>query len=329
MTRTCPGTHLRALAICLAAGTLTGCAGGLSGGRDNARIATADAPLAPAAASRSASSAPASMPTGLLLRRPGGFYTDDGPDGKPPVDLNLVADAEPKPEPLNARANDPYTVFGRDYVPARAVGAYKRQGTASWYGRKFHGQRTVGGEIYDMYAMSAAHPTLPIPSYARVTNLENGRAVIVRINDRGPFSSGRIMDLSYAAAFRLGFAESALTNIEVETIVPVESAVALAITRETTPLSADLPKEEPSVPQTSEAGGIYLQLGAFSVRVNADNFRARLQRQLDPLKQTLHTQVSGNLFRVRLGPYRSRAEANEVAERIRDVLEFKPVVVGR
>ncbi len=319
------GRFARRLGGVLVAAMLSGCAGGLSGGRTDARIATPDAPMAPATAT---SRPAASIPTALLLRRPGGFYTDDGPDGRPPVDLDRLADAEPKLEPLNARANDPYTVFGRDYLPARAIVPYKRQGTASWYGRKFHGQRTSSGEIYDMYAMSAAHPTLPIPSYAKVTNLENNRTVILRINDRGPFSSGRIMDLSYAAAYRLGFAESALTNIEVETIVPAQPAVAPAPAKPET-IAADLPKEEPSVPQTTEASGIYLQLGAFSVRANADNFRAKLEPQLNELKQTLHTHASGNLFRVRLGPYRNRAEANEVAGRIRDVLEFKPMLVVR
>lgn len=319
-TRSAPALE-RALCSGIVIAMLGGCAAGPSDGHRNARIATPDAPLAPATAPRPVDS----IPTALLLRRQGGFYTDDAPDGKPPVDLERVADAELKYEPLNAHANDPYTVFGREYVPARALVAYRRQGTASWYGRKFHGQRTVSGEIYDMYAMTAAHPTLPIPSYARITNLENSRSVIVRINDRGPFSSGRMMDLSYAAAYRLGFAESALANIEVETIVPTLTVAAPV----QTPLVSDQPRDEPSVPQTREASGIYLQLGAFSVRANADNFRARLQRELDELKLVMHTQASDKLFRVRLGPYSNRAEANSVAERIQAVLEFKPIIVSR
>src|ERR1035437_6274669 len=138
---------------------------------------------------------PASIPTSQLLRKPGGFYTDDGPDGALPVDLDRLAEPAPRPEPQNTQANQPYSVFGREYIPLTSPGPYKRQGTASWYGRKFHGQRTSSGEIYDMFALTAAHPPLPIPSYARIVNLQNGRSVVIRINDRGPFSSGRIMDV--------------------------------------------------------------------------------------------------------------------------------------
>ena len=163
---------------------------------------------------------PASIPTSLLLKKPGGFYTDDGPDGVIPVNLDALSEPVPRVEAMNAQANQPYSVFGREYVPLLEPGPYKRQGTASWYGRKFHGQQTSSGEIYDMYALTAAHPTLPIPSYARILNLENGNSVVVRINDRGPFSSGRIMDVSYAAAYRLGFVQETLANVEVESIVP-------------------------------------------------------------------------------------------------------------
>ena len=139
------------------------------------------------AAPQAAPAKPASIPVAQLLRRPGGYYKDDGPDGAPPVDLETITDAQPKPEPLNTHANDAYVVFGKEYVPEKGISAHRKQGTASWYGRKFHGQRTWSGDIYDMYAMTAAHPTLPVPSYARVTNLQNGKSAVVRINDRGPF----------------------------------------------------------------------------------------------------------------------------------------------
>ena len=271
------------------------------------------------AAPRAAPAIPASIPVGQLLRRPGGYYKDDGPDGTPPVDLETIADAQPKPEPLHSHANDPYVVFGKEYVPEKEFSAHRKQGTASWYGRKFHGQRTWSGEIYDMYAMSAAHPTLPVPSYARVTNLQNGKSAVVRINDRGPFSSGRMMDLSFAAAYKLGFAESGIAAVEVEAIVLAPF----------TPPSAAAPAAEPAIPVTTETAGIYLQLGAFSARANAESFREKIHKQLSWLTQPVQIQVRGNLFRLRLGPYRNRNEANAIAEKIRAELDFKPLVVNK
>jgi len=271
------------------------------------------------AAAQAAPAKAAGIPVAQLLRRPGGYYKDDGPDGAPPVDLDAIADAQPKPEPLHAHANDPYVVFGKEYVPEREFSAHRKQGTASWYGRKFHGQRTWSGEIYDMYAMTAAHPTLPVPSYARVTNLQNGKSVVVRINDRGPFSSGRMMDLSFAAAYKLGFAESGIAAVEVESIVLAQSAPPAE-----TPVAA-----EPAIPVTAETAGIYLQLGAFSARTNAESFRDRIQKQLSWLKQPVQVQARGKLFRLHLGPYQNRREANAVAEKIRAELDFKPLVVSK
>lgn len=152
--------------------------------------------------------------------RRGGYYQDDGPGKAPPADLDRIADAKPRIEPLNARANEPYAVFGRRYRPYRSLRPYRQRGIASWYGSKFHGRRTSSGERYDMYAMTAAHTVLPIPSYARVTNLSNGRSVVVRINDRGPFHRDRIIDLSYAAAYKLGYLRSGSARVEVEALLP-------------------------------------------------------------------------------------------------------------
>ena len=155
-----------------------------------------------------------------VLKRGGGFYQDDGPGDNPPADLAAIPDAVPRDEPFNRFANRPYSVLGRDYVPLREVGRYRATGVASWYGRKFHGQKTSSGEPYDMYGMTAAHPTLPIPSYARVTNPANGRSVIVRVNDRGPFHAGRVIDLSYTAAWKLGYVGNGSTQVVVESIAP-------------------------------------------------------------------------------------------------------------
>jgi len=128
----------------------------------------------------------------------------DGPEANPPSGLVAVPDAEPRIEPIrNGGPNRPYEVLGRSYTPLTQDRPFSERGLASWYGRKFHGRRTANGEVYDMYAMTAAHPTLPLPSYARIRNPANGREVVVRINDRGPFHAGRIVDLSYTAALRL------------------------------------------------------------------------------------------------------------------------------
>lgn len=275
------------------------------------------------AAEPQAAAKPAAMPVAQLLRRPGGYYKDDGPDGAPPVNLDKIADAQPRPEPLNPRANDPYVVFGKEYAPEKEFSAHRKQGTASWYGRKFHGQRTLSGEIYDMYAMTAAHPTLPIPSYARVTNLQNGKSAVVRINDRGPFSSGRMMDVSFAAAYKLGFAETGIAAVEVESIVLADPAPRPGTA--TAPASA----VEPDIPLTTEAAGIYLQLGAFSSRSNAESFRDNIQKQLPWLRQPVQIQARAKLFRLHLGPYRNRGEANAIAEKIRAELDFKPLVVSK
>ena len=291
--------------------------------------------------------------------RPGGYYKDDGPGENPPANLDAIADAQPKTEPLHRFANNPYNVLGRDYMPLRGLQAYRERGIGSWYGRKFHGQRTSSGEPYDMYAMTAAHPVLPIPSYARVTNVGNGRSVVVRINDRGPFRPGRIIDLSYTAAWKLGYASNGSTLVEVEAITPEEIAVlasrrapgearpvtvtaaaATADARRVAPTAApaaapaarsldDVPTASAAIPVTADASGVYLQLGAFSARENAENFRARINGQLAWLDRAIEILQRDGLFRLHLGPYRDRAEAGGIAERIRDALDLKAVFVNR
>lgn len=154
----------------------------------------------------------------------GGYYKDDGPHERPPANLDRVADAVPRAEPLHKYANRPYEAMGKKYVPMTAVQPFRQQGLASWYGKRYHGQKTSSGEIYDMYAMTAAHPTLPIPSYARVTNAANGRSVVVRINDRGPFKSDRVIDVSYVAAYKLGFIQAGQARVQVESVVPGRTA---------------------------------------------------------------------------------------------------------
>ncbi|MFZ5556629.1 MAG: septal ring lytic transglycosylase RlpA family protein [Pseudomonadota bacterium] len=155
--------------------------------------------------------------------RGGGYYLDDGPGANPPPNLHAVPDAVPRTEPLRTANMRPYEAMGKTYRPMTELKPFRQRGIASWYGRRYHGRPTASGEIYDMYAMTAAHPTLPIPSYVRVTHVVDGKTVVVRVNDRGPFHSERIIDLSYTAAYKLGILAGGSALVEVETIIPGET----------------------------------------------------------------------------------------------------------
>jgi rare lipoprotein A len=215
-------------------------------------------------------------------------------------------------------------VFGKEYVPERSVRPFRQRGIASWYGRRFHGSPTSSGERYDMYAMTAAHPTLPIPSYARVTSVANGRSVVVRINDRGPFLHGRIIDLSYAAAWKLGYVVQGSTLVEVEAVFPGDTGAAPA--RQERAPTASAPVE---VPVAAEPGGIYVQLGAFAAPENAESLRAKLALELAAFAGQIEIHRKDGLYRLHVGPYRTRAEANAAADEIRGALDMEPHLVVR
>ena len=153
-------------------------------------------------------------------QRSGGYYLDDGPGTNAPKDFSQIPDAVPKNEPLLAGPNKPYEVMGEVYFPDTSNLPFSEQGIGTWYGRKFHGKPTSSGELYDMYGMTGAHKTMPIPSYARVTDTKTGKSIIVKINDRGPFFPGRVIDLSYAAASKLGYASKGSTTVLVERVFP-------------------------------------------------------------------------------------------------------------
>jgi rare lipoprotein A len=239
----------------------------------------------------------------------GAYYKDDGPGANPPPDLAAIPDAMPRVEPLHRFANRPYQVFGKDYVPVANLAPFRQAGLGSWYGRRYHGAPTSSGERYDMYAMTAAHPTLPIPSYARVTNVANGRSVVVRINDRGPFHSDRIIDLSYTAAWKLGYVDAGSARLEVESLLPGGT--------------------EPVQEAKPETKGVYLQLGAFSARESAESFRVRVHRELAWLSETIQLIAGDAVFRLHLGPYRSQEEARSIADRIQSELSLRPLLVTR
>ena len=179
----------------------------------------------------------------------GGYYQDDGPGDNPPPNLDTVPDAEVRNDPLLPRSNRPYVVFGKTYTPITDNKPYSEIGVGSWYGKKFHGQRTSSGEIYDMYKMTAAHPTLPIPSYARLTNLISGAQVIVRINDRGPFHPNRAIDVSYTAALKLGLLSKGSHELKIDRILPDEVDRILA-ERASAPVRTQLTSTQTSSPSS-------------------------------------------------------------------------------
>jgi rare lipoprotein A len=281
-----------------------------------------------------------SRPPQVVLKRGGGFYKDDGPADEIPDNLDEIPDAEPRWEPIHRPATRPYVVLGREYFPNATVQPYKARGIASWYGKKFHGQKTSIGERYDMFAMTAAHTTLALPSYARVTNPRNGRSVVVRITDRGPFHIDRIIDLSYTAAYKLDIIGNGSGEVEVEAIVPgatpgpvlAQSSAARPASQrdEIAELANRMLGEEVAPKPGPETGrGVFLQLGAFANADNAETLKNRLTSELEWLTEPLRIYPAGGIHRLQLGPYSSRGDAERVAEKIRLALGYKPTLVNR
>ncbi|WP_432696789.1 septal ring lytic transglycosylase RlpA family protein [Marinobacterium sp. YM272] len=242
-----------------------------------------------------------------------------------PADVSNVPDAVPRVEPHSRGGNkSPYRVLGRKYHVLPSAIGYRKEGTASWYGEKFHGHLTSNGEVYDMYKMSAAHKSLPLPSYVRVTNLSNRRQVIVRVNDRGPFHDSRLIDLSYAAAAKLGMLNHGTARVEVEAIDPVawNSSNVLA--------SAEPVLQSPAAatPHTSVAGR-YLQVGAFS----SDAAARRVQTKLIPAAQGSQVQVKSverdgrSLYRVLIGPLSAEVVASDLISRVQAAGLSSPILV--
>jgi rare lipoprotein A len=260
----------------------------------------------------------------------GGYLAGDGPGADTPDNLDSTPDAVPRAEPLHRYANRPYTALGKKYTPLSSAGGYKERGVASWYGKKFHGQRTSIGEIYDMYGMTAAHTTLPIPSYARVTNLANHKSVIVRINDRGPFAHERIIDLSYTAAHKLGLIGNGSGEVEVESISSDGSMPLASAPIRSEPLRPAV-IAAPALPVVTEgtkspAGNVYLQLGAFKSEDGARSFLVRMRDELGDSGKQLSLFEKDGLVRVHIGPYVSQDAARASAVKLQAKLRFKPMV---
>lgn len=230
-----------------------------------------------------------------------GFAQDSAPNKK--VDHTQIADAVPKVEPRSKFGNPKtYIVKGKRYTVRTTARGFVQTGRASWYGTKFHGHRTSSGEPYNMYAMTAAHKTLPIPSYVEVRNLDNQRKIIVRVNDRGPFAPGRIIDLSYVAAKKLGITAKGTGRVEIRAIDPS------APTQSQQATTSPVPR--PTNASASNGGQLYLQVGAFT---NHDNASQLLDRLVDATQQNvlINRESAGNysVYRVRIGPLQSEAAA--------------------
>jgi rare lipoprotein A len=226
---------------------------------------------------------------------------DSAPSG--PIDISRVPDAVPRDEPLSRYGNPvSYKIGGRRYYTLTSRNGYVERGIASWYGTKFHGRRTSSGDPYDLYQMTAAHKTLPLPTYARVTNLQNGRSIIVKINDRGPFHPNRIIDLSYVAAAKLGILGHGTGLVEVEAINPSAPEKPLLATRK---------------PATPQAAALFLQVGAFKNRDNAKRLSSKLQNaKIGDIHIMEASNASGPLYRVRIGPLDSVDEADRISSNL-------------
>lgn len=300
--------------------------------------------------------------------KPGGYYLDDGPEANPPTNLDSIPDAVPKKEPLLPRLNKPYVALGQTYQPMTVSQPYKMRGVASWYGKRFHGKKTSNGETYDMYAMTAAHAVLPLPSYARVTNVANGRSVVVRINDRGPFKKDRIIDLSYAAAYKLRLIAQGSGLVEVEAInqndlknvnavANNDSAVRLegedvttsadaANTSTSTDTSAmpmldktltqpevnatrmQAPPAQP-VEQMTDTKDYFVQAGAFKNESNAENLMKRIQDMGIAPNIGINRVYNNALHRLKLGPFSGKLEAEQLAAQLRKQLNIPAIILNQ
>lgn len=250
--------------------------------------------------------------SGTPERELGEAAYDSYPDPEDvPLDLALLPDAEPRPEPRSRSGNSPeYEVFGQRYRTLENSEGFEQTGRASWYGTRFHGRTTASGEPYDMYAMTAAHKSLPLPSFVEVVNLENDKRVVVRVNDRGPFVDDRIIDLSYAAAHRLGMLDAGTAPVRIRAVEPGAGE----------PQPAATPTADGDN-GTAGGGRHYVQVGAFAERQAAERLRDELRSDgFEPVTIALLEEPGGRrLHRVRIGPLSGDAELRATIQRLQDV----------
>ena len=254
------------------------------------------------------SSAPAPTPPSSSSRY--SIEQDRAPSGH--LDIASIPEVVPEPFARTLAGNrSPYTVLGKTYHVMVTEDGYNERGIASWYGEKFHGHKTSNGEVFDMYKVSAAHKSLPIPSFLRVTNLDNNRSLVVRVNDRGPFHGDRIVDLSYAAAFKLGYADRGTARVQLEAIIPDGVVVDRAAGNNNNTLSQQTLR-------VASTGDKYIQVGAFadinSAREMSDKLRAMTNRSV--FIRSVNSANSGVLHRVRIGPVNDTSEIRRITQSV-------------
>ena len=246
----------------------------------------------------------------------GAYYLDDGPDNNPPENLDKILDAQPKYEALSKRANRPYVAFDKKYVPMKKIIPFEEEGYASWYGKRYHGKKTSIGETYDMYQMTGAHKTLPLPCYIKVTNLKNKRSVIIRVNDRGPFIDERIVDLSYAAAHRLRIIKKGSELVKIEMVNPSLAIKTLKETNETS-------SAETSIKY------FYIQAGAFSNEENAAYLMNKLSRIKFRNSLNIKKLSKNSLHLVAIGPYDNKQIAEQALKNISQKIQLNSFIISK
>ncbi len=265
-------------------------------------------------------------------KKGGGYYLDDGPGDHPPENIDEIPNATPKVEPFHGRANQPYIALDNKYIPMTSFYPYKERGVASWYGKRYHGKKTSIGEVYDMYSMTGAHTTLPIPCYVRVTNTENNKSIIVRINDRGPFKKDRVIDLSFAAAYKLRLSDKGSGPVEVELIDPRQFS---ALKKTPDILNEKIQEKDVATAQvklaeeTISTEPLYIQAGAFKNEKNADLLLKQLLDMKIENTPPFKKQFSEDLFHVVIGPFNSKDEANNIADLIKSKIKISIFVVTK
>jgi rare lipoprotein A len=252
---------------------------------------------------------------GSNTEKSGAYYLDDGPEKNPPEHLDKIPDAQPKYEALSKWASRPYVAFDKKYTPMTKIIPFKEEGYASWYGKRYHGKKTSIGETYDMYQMTGAHKTLPLPCYIKVTNLKNKRSVIIRVNDRGPFIDERIIDLSYAAAHRLRIIETGSELVRIEMVNP--SLTSKNIKRADNVTSAN-----------SSIKYFYIQAGAFSSEDNASYLINRLSKIQFRNSLNIKKLSKNSLHLVTIGPYDSKINAEQALKDISQKIQLNSFIIS-
>lgn len=272
--------------------------------------------------------------------------TENAASASDQEESNIEEVVVPKVEPINPGNAKPYTVLGENYTPMKQIGSFMQTGLASWYGKKFHGRKTANGEIFNMYKLSAAHKTLPIPSYVQVTNERNQKTIIVRVNDRGPFVKNRIIDLSYAAAKKLDMLGHGTIAVTIQLVDPNNPETFKPLNKEqpNNEVASNTSNAEPvtsakqaehltiaKIPATAITGirGHFVQVGAFKSEQNADSLHQRVSQAFAEQSPKVNKVYNGQVFQIVLGPYDNAEAAKSASGQVRDQLQLSSMVFSQ